>query len=276
MKIAAVIIVYHPDRDLLLADISAIYDSVDVLYLWRNSVIGFDIPEDFLGKTVLCGDESNEFISKPLNTVLSMCREEGYDYLLTMDQDSRYLDFPKMGEYVRGKEYDGNVVIYAPNVNGVVRGDADVHAAETVITSGSLLNVDAAVKLGGFREDYKIYWVDGEFCTWSRANGYRIEILTSIRMEQQFGTQSKGLFGCTAYNYSPSTYYYMFRNMLWMRREYPEGVSMKCILYTTKMYVLGIVFGKEKDMLKKLGRVIKAFADGIFKKYEARISYSRP
>ncbi len=276
MKIAAVIIAYHPDRNLLLADIAAIYDAVDVLYLWRNSEISFEIPAQFIGKTVLCGNETNEFISGPLNTVLSMCAEGGYDYLLTMDQDSHYVGFPEMVSYVRRKEYDPKVVIYAPNVNGTVKSDEDVVEAETVITSGSLLNVAEARRLGGFREDYKIYWVDGEFCTWARANGYRIVQLVAVRMEQQFGTQSKGLFGCTAYNYSPSTYYFMFRNMLWMRREYPAGVSIKCILYTTKMYLMGIVFGGEKNMLKKLGRVFKAFIDGLFKKYEARIPDTRP
>lgn len=272
MKIASIIILYHPDQDLLSKNIAAVYNSVDVIYLWRNSEVEFELPLEFNGKCVFCGREENDYIAKPINEVLSICNKKGFDYLLTMDQDSVYADIAKTVEYVASQSYDNGVAIYAPNVNGTVTSGGETYQAETVITSGSIMNVEVALKLGGLREDYGIYWVDGEYCCWARQNGYRIEVLTGCHMEQQFGKQTKGLFNCTAYNYSPSTYYFMFRNMLWMHREYPKGVSVKCILYTSKMYIMGIIFGHEKNAFKKLGRICRAFSDGFFRKIEKRIA----
>lgn len=269
MNIASIIISYKPDINDLWADVASLYQAVDVVYLWRNSSEELAIPVEFSEKLRVCGSGDNDFISKPLNTILRKCKEDGYEYLLTMDQDSKWLNFDHFLEEVQS-DSDEKAVIYAPNVNNQYGADKGIIDVESVITSGSLLNVEAALTLGGFREDYKIYWVDGEFCYWARQNGYKIRLVTSGQMDQKFGKQTANRIGVVSYNYSKTSYYYLFKNMMLMHREFPGGCSTKCVLYTMKLYLSGLLFGNESGRFSKLGTVIKALCQGSFAKIDRR------
>ena len=164
---------------------------------------------------------------------------------------------------------EDDVAIYAPYTIGQYAKPEQDYDAESVITSGSLVNVPVARRLGGFREDYGIYWVDGEFCYWARKNGYRIRVLHDCALAQQFGRQTRTLFGFTTSNYSPFIYYLLIRNMFWMRREFPEGVSVKTVLYTLMYNIRGIILG-EKNKFKKIHSINKGIIHGLFSRYERR------
>ena len=265
---AAVVVVYHPQVEEVLNNIRTYADAVDKVLVWRNSEEEFAVPEDLAGKLLLLGERKNDYMAKPLNSALAWCKENGYDYLLTMDQDSKW---ENAAYYVSRalSSSDRDVALYSPFVVGQYdKPDAD-YDAESVITSGSLVNVAIADKLGGFREDYKIYWVDGEFCYWARKNGYRIRVLHDCPLYHRFGDQTRTLFGFTASNYAPIIYYFLIRNMLWMKREFPDGVSFKTVLYTLMCHVRGIVLG-ERQKLCKLHHINKGIVHGLFHKFSRR------
>lgn len=268
MNLAACIILYHPDIADLQRNIRAIAGHVDTLILWRNSPEEIPLPEDLPCKPVWMGDGTNQYISRPLNSCLSYCLEGGYDYLLTMDQDSEFEDFggflAKAEALAKEPSFD-RTVIFAPNVNHRYGGDPSVLSVDSTITSGSLCNVRAALECGGFREAYQIYWVDSEFCHRAKLNGWNIFTLTDFNLRQQFGKKTFA-HGHTSYNYSAQTYYFMFRNMLWMHREYKSNPSVKCILYTSKLYFSSILAG-ETDKWKKLKAVGRGIRHGLFGKY---------
>lgn len=178
-----------------------------------------------------------------------------------MNQDSMWID---CNLFVEKSLNSGikDVAIFAPYVAWKTEEPSEDYDAETVITSGSLVDVSIAISLGGFREDYKIYWVDGEYCNWARDNECRIRVLHDCRLVQQFGRQTRTLFGFLTSNYSPVVYYFMIRNMIWMHREYPDGVSYKCMAYTLLYNDKGVVLG-EKNKMKKLWMTIKAVWVGI-------------
>lgn len=266
--IAAVVVLYHPQAEEVMKNIRSFAGSVDKVLVWKNSSEEVEIPADLAPKLILTGAGKNDYMAKPLNAALEWCAQNGFDYLLTMDQDSEWDNAAHFVERaLSSKEED--IAVFSPFVMGQYeKPDAD-YDAESVITSGSLVNVRIARELGGFREDYQIYWVDGEFCYWVRHNGYRIRVLHDCTLIQRFGRQTKTLFGFTTSNYSPTVYYFMIRNMLWMRREFPKGVSVKTILYTLMYNIRGILLG-EKDKFRKIHGINKGIVHGLFRKISRR------
>lgn len=263
-RIAAIIICYHPDEVVLLKNISAFADNVDKIIIWRNSDEKLSVvtASAWNQKIVWMGDGSNRFIAYPLNKAINWCVDNKYDYLLTMDQDSVWENFELIISQISGNK---DIVIHSPNVNHCYQLPKDtISYVESVITSGSLLNIAIAKCLGGFREDYEIYWVDGEYCYWARKNGYKIAAYPEWHLTQEFGKQTRTIGGFYTSNYSPQIYYYIFRNMLWMHREHGnEAVSMKCILYTSMYNLRGIILG-ERNKLIKLVKIVSAFWHGLF------------
>lgn len=266
MKIAAIVICYHPDRELLRANVGAFAGDVERVLVWRNSpeTLGW-LKEEF-GNVEFLGNGENAFIARPLNEALRYCADKGYRWLLTMDQDSVFDDFAAFKKDILNRE-ENDVAVYAPNVNNLY-GDSDDHEAETVITSGSVVDVEKAIETGGFKERYEIYWVDGEFCYRLRKAGYRIIVPSCHHLRQQFGRQTRTLFGFETSNYSAPIYYRLIRNMLWEHREHgSKAVSWRCIAHTMLFTTRGILLG-EKQKLKKLGSITRGFMHGIFKSYK--------
>ena len=262
MKIAASVILYHPDEELLRKNIAAFIDDVDTLILYRNSRETISLPEAYTSKLVELGNGENHYMAQALNECLEYCHQHGFHFLLTMDQDSVWEDFHGFINQV-SKNLQENVVIYAPNVNHTLATDLPSCEVETTITSGSLHQVDLARRIGGYKDYYKIYWVDGEFCHRARKHGFKIMALPPYNLKQQFGKAKKtsiGGFFCA--DYSPMTYYFMFRNMIIMRREWSDNPSLKCIVYTLFLYLRSILLG-EKDKIKKLKGIVRGLHNGL-------------
>ncbi len=266
--IAAIVVSYNPKIQEVIDNIRSYCSAVDKVLIWRNSSEEFAVPADLEEKAILMGNGVNDYMARPLNTALEWCFKNGYDYLLTMDQDSKWENASYFVDRALSLAED-DVAIYAPYTVGQNEKPMQDYDAESVITSGSLVNVAIAKSLGGFREDYKIYWVDGEFCYWARKNGYRIRVLHDCCLIQQFGKQTKTLFGFTTSNYSPFIYYLLIRNMLWMRREFPEGVSVKTVLYTLMYTIRGIILG-EKNKIRKIHNINKGVIHGLFSHFDRR------
>ncbi len=268
MRIAACIILYQANPSDLRRNILAIAGQIDTLILWRNSPEDILVPEGLPCKIHWMGSGENLFIAKPLNECLAYCKREGFDWLLTMDQDSEFEDFKAFIQSVETISIEG-VGIFAPNVNRRYSETADAVEIESTITSGSLCSVQVAQAVGGFREDYQIYWVDSEFCHRLHLAGYKILALPHHNLIQQFGKISV-VHGVRCFNYSPTTLYFMFRNMFWMHRQYRSNPNLKCILYTSQLYLKGIVIG-ENDKGPKLRAALKGMWHGLFRKYDGAL-----
>ena len=269
MNIAACIILYHPDLSDLEKDIRAISCHIDTLILWRNSPEEIVIPQDLLSNIIWMGDGDNRYISYALNRCLDYCDKNGFDYLLTMDQDSEFEDFGGFLAKVKDIQVESgyeNTIAFAPNINHRYNVNPSIISVESTITSGSLCKVRETIAIGGFRESYQIYWVDSEYCHRANLKGYRIQTLTEYNLIQQFGKKTIA-HGVTCYNYSAQSYYFLFRNMLWMHREYKSNPSWKCIIYTSLMFFKSIIIG-EANKWTKIKAVFRGIYHGIIDNYQ--------
>lgn len=266
-KIAALFSLYHPDLIQLKNNVQAIANHVDTVILWRNSNEDIETLKNISGNIVFMGNGENQFLAFPMNECLKWCHKNGYDYLLTMDQDSLWNNFENFLNIVHTSNRQ-DIAIFAPNVNWKYPKSDKMIETTYVISSGSLIKVNAALEVGGFNEKYKIYWLDGILCHKICKAGYHIMIVPECNIDHKFGNITKTLFGFETPNYSPEVYYYLIRNMIWSHRQYGVStVSYKCIGYNLLYNVRGIILG-DKNKIKKLSMVMKALIHGLFLPYE--------
>jgi rhamnosyltransferase len=91
------------------------------------------------------------------------------------------------------------------------------------MTSGNLVNIEAASAVGGFDASLFIDYVDHEFCLRLRAHGYQIVEATRARLLHSLGDLQRRQFifrRVTVTNHPVARRYYISRNRLMIWREY--------------------------------------------------------
>ena len=93
-KILAIVVTYYPEKELLERNVQAFIDHVDKVLIWENTPSPDKLDYRFIEheKVVYYGDGINS-ISRALNYAWEYANENGFDYLLTMDQDSYFENF---------------------------------------------------------------------------------------------------------------------------------------------------------------------------------------
>lgn len=271
-SIATVIVTYHPDMELLRQNIGAIHPHVDKILIWRNSADDLSSLTSLFPKIEMIGDGTNHFMAYPLNQALQWAHNHGYDWLLTMDQDSKWDNFEAfIDDAARNMiETRDTIALYAPVINRLrLDSETPFRDIEWTIQSGMLTNVKKCLQFGGFREDYKIYGVDEEFCYWVNHNNMKVRVLPGHNLTQKYGNARKSRWGFTVYNYSPTVRYFLIRNMIWMKREFPRSTTTRRILSVVFHNTRDIILS-EKHKFPKLSQFYKGIFHGLTGKYVKR------
>lgn len=206
-QVSRILIVDNGSLESEQAEIRALADRADFSVIWNDTNVG---------------------LAAALNQGLGWASALGASWVLLLDQDS-----------VPGSE----VVAEAARVVGIVptglvaalgsgivgrdhggsAGDADWREERAVITSGTIVSVEAWRKLDGFRRDFFVDYVDLEFCLRARAAGYRV--LRSLRptIEHAIGHPERHRLlwrTVTATNHSRQRRYEITRNRMVVWRTY--------------------------------------------------------
>jgi rhamnosyltransferase len=136
-----------------------------------------------------------------------------------------------------------------------------------VITSGTLLNLEAARLIGRFRDDFFIDCVDFEFCLRARFMGFAIvEILAPI-MDHSIGTPQPIRFlwvGGRTSNHRPWRWYYIVRNNVSLVGQYiwkDPAWAGRTVLSRMRDITLALMF--ENARLLKLRHMALGLYDGL-------------
>lgn len=191
MRIAGVVILYYPKLDVINNILSYLSD-LDILYVVDNSeqcnkrVVEqlkkyLNVRYIALGKN--CG------IAYALN--LALQKSASYDYLLTMDQDSRFFagEFRKYTRKV-WESSRSDIAVYSVNYISNIKDygkKCEDTFEERAITSGSIINVRIANEIGGFNTDLFIDGVDHDYCYKAIEKGYKILRFGNVFMEHHLG-----------------------------------------------------------------------------------------
>ncbi len=272
--IAAVVILYYPSAE-LLTNISSYYNYVDVLHVFDNSPtpLATDVFANLL-KIQYHHDGENKGIAIRLNAACNLARENGFNWLLTMDQDTKFSP-DTIEQYMRCfKAYNTkqHVGVFGTNYTmhpGQLVNPCQADEIDRVITSGMLVNLHAYTTIGGFDENIFIDLVDDDYCIASRLAGFAVVRFSNIYIEHRLGTLVKSasiktlfLIKKTKVIHSPLRCYYMYRNLLYLSKKYKhhtDPLSKKLRSLVPKHIIKCLLYGGEAR--KTVQYVLKAKKD---------------
>ena len=253
-RILAIVVGYRPQEALLSQSIESYASHVEKVLLWQNSPISFVHP-----KVELCGDSTNRGIGPALNYAREIAISQGYDYLLTMDQDSVWEDFPA---YLSKALEAPESALLGPFVNEKPAGK-DFEPSLLLITSGMLVSVPLLRLLGPWREDFAVDALDVDYVLRAASLGIPAYRVGAGCLHQQFGQKHKaGLFH--VYGYSPDRLYSIYRNHLLLFRQYGEVAEpVKTMFYKRWLgsRPIRILLG-EKRRWSKFKAIFRGIRDG--------------
>jgi rhamnosyltransferase len=282
-KIAGAAILYHPDYD-VVSNIHSYIDEIAVLFVIDNSEIANrEIVEQIqrFDKVEYLFNGENLGIAKALNIAAEKALENGYDYLLTMDQDS--CASPGMVTCMLDclKECDASTIgIIGPfHVNDFDDQTAGAEKCEDVVstmTSGNLLNLKLYSSVGPFLDDLFIDQVDNEYCMRLIRHGYRIVQANKALLRHSLGNISRIAFmgrQLRTSNHSALRRYYMTRNRFFVWQKYGDLDAAQNTIAKDKVCFRGEIRNillMERDKLAKITMILKGYIDykrNIFGKY---------
>jgi rhamnosyltransferase len=284
-KLFAIVIWYYPTLK-NVENINTYLDLVHRLIIIDNSdVDNSSLLSDFdPSKFIYIANNRNIGMAAALNQGCNLALENKAEWVLTMDQDSRFAEnnFPDLINSANNYSDFEKVAIFAP-VHFDSRNNRQKPIAEDkysrikyTMTSGNLLSLDYLQKAGLFMEDLFIDWIDEEICIRICKMQFQIVQINDIFMEHFVGNGSckRIIFGKTKHfdDYSPVRYYYITRNLFILCKMYPSEARRikkrwrklfrKTVLYDNKNKVLKLkyifigimdfIFGKTGSFSRKL------------------------
>jgi len=223
---------------------------------------------------------TNEGIARALNAGAQWAASQGYRWILTLDQDTVVSPdmLGSMVETFRSCPYPDRLAVIGSNyrdkvtgrVLSEVIGSKSSTDIETVLTSGSLISIDAFEVIGGFRDEFFIDCVDHEYCLNARAHGFHIVLTPKPVMEHGIGhtTEHRLLWKTVATsNHSPARQYFITRNTLIMAQEYigKEPRWVLRYLWAWMKSILRMCLFEEKR-IAKMKQIVRGFHDGVLKR----------
>lgn len=283
-EILGVVVIYNPDINKLINNINRYLENITSLMIWQNSVLSQDQREKIEKETtegfkiLFVGDGTNQGLDVAFNYSFSYAKKAGYNWLLTMDQDSEWNNFARFLTDVNNCE-DSEAGIFGPEIINAfdITSTCDddkknnrYEQVDFVISSGALYSINILEKLDGFTKDFFIDAIDEEICYRASAMGIITVKVKGSFLVQEFGNYKKKKFlGKTiaTSNYSAFRYYYIVRNHLRLAKSgLVKGKTKKIMIhnYIISPFFKVILF--ENCKTSKLRAIVKGTIDGL-KKY---------
>lgn len=276
--IIAGIITYNPDLERLEVNINAILREVDKLVLIDNDSTNiFDINQLMVNYPTIevIRNLENKGVAKALNQEAEYALNNGYEWLLSLDQDSvvpqnfimeymKYISIENVG-MICCKIIDRNFgELKCEQVNR-----SGIEYVNTCITSASMIRVTAWQNVCGFSDDMFIDSVDFDMCYSLIEKGYKILRTNNVALLHEVGHSRKVHF-CgkeeLVFNHSPFRCYYIIRNTIYLGRKHRNISLLKQFLLASKRFILVLSF--EVNKIEKFKSMIKGFYHGFTIKIE--------
>ncbi len=277
-KVAAIIVSYNPDSNL--------FDSINLLLNQVEKVIIVDngskekyvkyiksINED---KIEIILNKENLGIATALNIGVRKVLENGYEWILTMDQDSKASPdmVKKMFNVYNSinREERKDILSIFPNFVDEriqsIEENSNMNSYEYVdadITSGNLLRKEVFEKVGFFDDSLFIDLVDTDFCMRLNEKGIKMIKIRDAVLYHSLGESKtiKGILGSfNTSNHSALRRYYMTRNRFYIWEKY-KGLNSFTLNRDKKLFkkeFVKIILG-EKDKVNKIKMVLRGYKD---------------
>lgn len=274
-RIAGTIILYNPNLAEVIQNILSYLDYIDKLFIIDNTERN-DTDENY-AKILSSNLASNKFdyfafnenlgVGKALNLAIEISVVEGYDFLLTMDQDGFFQSKEARIFFDQFRQNEQKeMAIYSPvHSNNKLSNYKIGRKAYITMTSGNILNVKIAHSLGGFREDFFIDQIDHYFCLLAQKHGFNILFSEAI-LDHSLG-ETKKLLGRNLILHSLIRFYYFVRNGFVTKKDFPEFSFFFFRRVCKELIKLCLIEYKGKQAIQMLYKGITDYKAGKMGKY---------
>lgn len=266
------IVTYNPEISRLKENLESIIHQVDIVVIWDNGSTNIrEIEKLYLleNKLLVIRDGVNKGIAHGLNQICRWGYNNGYQWVLTLDQDSVCPE-QLIDKLYRFSEND-NVAIISPRIvyryNESISKKKNIgdianfaESVDWVITSASLTRISSWKEIGGFDDRLFIDKVDYDFCYRLKQSGYLILRVNDVALLHELGNMNCKRIGhriIHVTNHQPIRYYYMSRNTIFLKKKLGYGTPTLDILKI--IFKVTLYEGKKADKLKA---IIRGILDG--------------
>lgn len=293
-SIAAGIVLFNPDNaERTIRCIDELQKQVEKVYIYDNSTVqlSFELPSDIEYIT----QKENMGLAHALNVIMQKASDDGYEWVITMDQDSIIPNgmVESFGNYVCRLD----VGIICPQVTDLrrkyegVNEKKGIQEVEFCITSASCTRIEAWRNIGGFDDWLFIDLIDNDFCKRMISSKYKIIMLNDMVLNQEFGriipkNPKKQQFwigmsrilhnkNIAKFSYkkevSPIRVYYTCRNIIYINKKLKKYGKTGYTNYNCKGY-FGFLFAfvlpscfRAKNKYDVIKKAINGTKDGVKK-----------
>ena len=219
MRLSAVTVWYNPDES-CVKNILTYSFGVEKCYIIDNSDSDNSELSSKITNAVYLPNMANLGIAKALNIGCEKALTDGFEWCMTMDQDSSW-ESEQLQIYLGAveKKVSQKAVSFAPAVSKHDFGKSEI-PVNKVITSGNVINLGVWNEVGRFYEPFFIDEVDNEFCYRVREHDYEILQIQSVHMNHHLGDERKHVLPLLCH--SGVRLYYMVRNALFIKNMHPQ------------------------------------------------------
>ena len=271
MKVLAGIVLYNPETDRLQENIDAIYQQVDTVLLIENGSSNTNYKKHLkrYDNLLWIDNHASKGIAYALNQICGYAYSHGYDWALTLDQDSvasfgmvevykgiAKEDIGIIGCKIEDRNYDD------PQQHGY-KGTFEV---PWVITSAAFTNTIAWYKCGGFDNEMFIDFVDADICYSMKKVGFKTLTTFHTKLLQEIGVGTfiinHKLFGeLTVNNHPAIRKFFWARNSLYLSKKY-DFVSLSKVFKIIIKTLIEVLF-YERQKIRKTYMIIKGILHSL-------------
>ncbi|WP_455755655.1 glycosyltransferase [Sulfurimonas sp.] len=269
-KIAATVILYNPE-DEIFDNIDSYAKEVDKLIVVDNSTqYNNDLIkrlEDAFTNLEYINNEGNLGIATALNIGCDAAIKNSSDWILTMDQDSKFLNFKHYKDCLLSLDDISKVALLAANTMWHAKDHLPTNPTFNyeekflVITSGNLLNLSLFNNIGRFEDKLFIDMVDHDYCIRAQEKEYKILYFEDVLVEHSLGSLFKRRNLITGkirnkIEHNPQRVYYITRNFLYTWKKYsgifPKEFNLLKTLNILFIHEITKIILYEDQKLKKI------------------------
>lgn len=281
-KICAMITLFNPNIDKTSKNISEILKYAERVYLLFNSEVKTELIID--ERVVPIDNKRNIGLSKAFNIAFDKATEDKFDLTILFDQDSLLTieNFNVMySEFIEASN-NNKVMCIGPALN--VYGNlittpkwmkwkkidtkANVDSVKNIITSGMIINIAEALKIGAFDDSFPVDFCDFNFCYRALYHGYYVLRSKDAFIQHEIGKSSMKIGKITIHFHAPYRNYFLVRDTLrivFRCKETPLSIRIRYLFFLPLRMILFIMLLDKKR--ERLNMYYLGFKDYINKNY---------
>lgn len=253
MKLAAIIVLYNPESlglYNLIRNISSYSSRCERIFLIDNSLNDNSYLLKYFNNATYLSNKNLNGIAGAQNLGCSKAIEDGFEWVITMDQDSIF-EYNELDKYLRTSDkiiHNKNIKSITLNINQLFsklpfhkyiqfnilsplkrkllknkwtpRPVPEFTFVRKCIASGNIINLNAWKIAGGFDETLFIDEVDYDFCYKLTKCGYKIAKIENSSLIHPLGEKHFSILPRTLPYHNDFRMYYIFRNHFIMMSRY--------------------------------------------------------